>query len=176
MKTLFGCALLVLLLAAWIGPAAAFDVTRQPVTAPAELPGLYTLVLIGEAGSGSDAERLALFDPEGDGYTFRPVTPDYRVKRLAGLTAPAALAEAERFFAGHCAYNGYRVKSLALSNGVPVGYELLPDYPLALCENGNVVAASYIVGANGEIKVYTNLVLPVGDGPPFDKATLGKER
>ncbi|HSH12673.1 MAG TPA: hypothetical protein VLA15_02955, partial [Desulfurivibrionaceae bacterium] len=117
-----------------------------------------------------------LFDREGDLYSFRPVTPDYRVKRVGGLTAPAALAEAERFLAGHCAYNGYRVKSLALASGATVGHEVVPDYPVALCEYGNVVTVSYIVGDDGEIKVYTTLLLPVGDGQPFDKLGLGKGR
>lgn len=176
MKILFRFFPLFLLLAAGVAAAEPMALTRQSVAAPKELPGLFTLILIGEGGGSSNAERVALFDREGDVYSFRPVTPAYRVNRLGGLTAPAALAEAERFLAGHCAYNGYRIKSLALADEAPVGYELVPDYPVALCEYGNVVTVSYIVGDDGEIKVYTTLLLPVGDGQPFDKVGLGKER
>lgn len=177
MKILFRFFPLFLLLVAGAAAADAMELTSQPVAAPKELPGLFTLILIGEGGGSSDAERVALFDRDGDVYSFRPVTPAYRVKRLGGLTAPAALAEAQKFLAGHCAYNGYRVKSLALSGDVtPLGYELVPDYPVALCEYGNVVTVSYNVGDDNEIKVYTTLLLPVGDGQPFDKIGLGKER
>lgn len=176
MKMLFRFSPLFLLLAAGVATAEPMELLRQPVAAPKELPGLFTLILIGEGGGSSDAERVALFDREGDLYSFWPVTPEYRVKRLVGLTAPAALAEAERFFAGHCAYNGYRFKSLALASGATVGHELVPDYPVALCEYGNVVTVSYIVGDEGEIKVYTTLLLPVGDGLSFDKVGLEKER
>jgi hypothetical protein len=172
MQPLFRVFLLSLLLIAGAATAFAQELTRQPLAKPKELPGLFTLVLIGEAGGSSDAERVALLDPEGDAFTFRPVAPEYRVKTLVGLTAAAALSEAEKFFAGHCAYNGYRVKNLLLSTGASVGVELVPDYPVALCEYGNEVTVSYIVGDDGEIKVYTSLLLPVGDGLPFGKSGL----
>lgn len=165
---------LLLLLGGAEAAAGSLELTRQPVELSPELPGLFTLLLIGEAGSSSDAERVALFDLEGDAFSFLPVTPEYRVKRLGGLTAPAALAEAEGFFKGHCAYNGYRVKNLVLSSGPKVGRELVPDYPVALCETGNIVSVGYVVGDDGVIKVYTSLVLPVGDGLSFDKAGLEK--
>lgn len=158
---------LLLALVAGVPAAESLELTRQSITAPQELPGLCTLILIGEA-TGSDAERMAIFDLEGDAFSFRPVTPEYRVKRLGGLTVPAAVAEAEKFLKGHCAYNGYRSKSLVLSNGATVGQELVPDYPVALCESGNIVTVGYVVGADGVIKVYTRLILPIGDGLLFD--------
>lgn len=173
MTTIFRLFLL-LLLAGGAATAEGVEVTRETVATPRELPGLFTLLLIGEGGGGSDAERAAILDREGDAYSFLPVTPDYRVTRLGGQTAPAALAAAEKFFAGHCAYNGYRLKGLRLSTGPLAGYELVPDYPVALCESGNVVSVGYVVGDNGEIKVFTNLLLPVGDGLPFDKAGMEK--
>ncbi|NTV12652.1 MAG: hypothetical protein HGA96_01765 [Desulfobulbaceae bacterium] len=149
--------LLFLLLAPGGTSAESLTLSRQPVAAPQELPGLFTLILIGD-GSGNDPKRLAIFDLEGDAYSFRPVTPEYWVKRRGGLTVSAALAEAERFFAGHCAYNGYWLKSLALSIGATVGYELVPDYPAALCESGNLVTVGYQVGEAGVIKTYLSLI------------------
>lgn len=173
MQLIFRFFLLFLLLAGGTARAESLDITRQTVMEPKALPGLFTLILIGEANR-SDAERVAIFDLEGDTYSFRPVAPEYRVKKLGGLTAQAALAEAEKFFAGHCAYNGYRTKSLVVSSDTTVGYELIPDYPVALCEYGNLVTVGYVVGDDGVIKVYTSLILPVGDGF-FDKANLGNE-
>jgi hypothetical protein len=174
MKIFLRFFLVIMLLNGGNAVAESLSLSRQSSESPKELPGIFTLILIGEA-TGSDAERVALFDLEGDVYRFRPVTPEYRVKRLGGLSAAAALAAAEKFFKGHCAYNGYRVKSLVLSTGAAVGQELVPDYPVALCETGNTVSVGYVVGDDGEIKVYTSLLLPVGDGLSFGKADLEKE-
>lgn len=163
MKVLSRLFIAILLLSGTNAAAESLALSRQPVEAPEDLPGLFSLILIGEA-TGSDAERVALLDLEGDAVSFSPVMPEYRFKRLGGLTAPAALAEAEKFLKGHCAYNGYRIKSLLLSTGATVGLELVPDYPVALCETGNIVTVGYAVGADGVIRVYTNLILPVGGG------------
>jgi hypothetical protein len=149
--------LVMLLLSGCATVGQSLKMTRQPVGAPQDLPGLYTLVLIGD-GTGNDARRMAILDPEGDAYSFRPVTPEYWVKRLSGLTAPAALAAAEKFLAGHCAYNGYWLKGLLLSNGVAVGHEMIPDYPSAKCESGDVVIVGYRVGDDSVIKVYVSLI------------------
>ncbi|HSH12861.1 MAG TPA: hypothetical protein VLA15_03905, partial [Desulfurivibrionaceae bacterium] len=77
MKILFRFVPLCLLLIASCAAAEPMELTRQPVAAPKELPGLFTLILIGEGGGSSNAERVALFDREGDVYSFRPVTPAY---------------------------------------------------------------------------------------------------
>jgi hypothetical protein len=168
MRTMVKYSVLLMLLFGLAAAACAVDLSRETVAEPGKLPGTYTAVLIGGTFA-ADAERVAIFDLEGDGYSFLPVTPPYRVKKVEGLTASAALAEAEKLFSSHCAYNGYRVKSLKLPDGAIVGYELTPDYPPALCEWGNTVTVSYDVGSKGVIKVYTGLLLPVDDGPTFGK-------
>ena len=144
----------------WAGVAVATPgLTRNDVAVPGEIPGVFTLLLAG-ASYDNDPERVAILDLEGDGYTFQPVMADYKYSKVAGLTAAAALSQAEKYLSVHCAYNGYRLKSLALPDGKIVGYELIPDLPGALCEYGNVVMVSYKVGADGVIKVYTHLVMP----------------
>jgi hypothetical protein len=163
MKTMIGFSLVISLLLALVASACAVDLTRWTVDEPGKLPGLYTAVLIGGTYA-ADAERVAIFDLEGDGYSFRPVTAAYNFKKIEGVTATAGVSEAVRHFASHCAYNGYRVKSLALADGAVVGYEFTPDYPPSLCEWGNTVTVSYAVGPDGEIKVYTNLLLPEDNG------------
>ena len=64
------CGVSVLLLLANAVSAATLEVSRRPVAAPESLPGLYTLILIGEGGGSSDAERVAILDQEGDGLSF----------------------------------------------------------------------------------------------------------
>ncbi len=156
-----------------VSPAAAGGLVRAAVADAAKVPGTFTVVLVGGTFA-ADAERIAIFDLEGDRYHFHPVTSSYRVREIKGLKAPAALAAAVNLFSSHCAYNGYRVKSLKLTDGTLVGYELTPDYPPALCEWGNVVTVSYSVGADGEIKVYTWLQLPVEDDGFYDNDDLEK--
>jgi hypothetical protein len=168
MRRLTKIYLISLLLVGLAASACAMNLNRQLVAEPEKLSGSYTVVLVGGTFA-ADAERIAILDLEGDGYNFQPVTPEYRVKRVAGLTAATALAEAEKLFSPHCAYNGYRVRSLRLQDGVIVGYEAIPDYPPSLCEWGNTVTVGYKVGDSGEIKVYTNLMLPVDGGGSFDK-------
>lgn len=161
MRMLIRFVLLFLLLSAGVATVA-HGLTRSEVAAPGEIPGVFTMLLTG-ASYDNDPERAAILDLEGDGYTFQPVMPPYQFKKLTGLTAPAALPQAEKFLALHCAYNGYRLKGLTLSDGKIVGYELVPDLPAALCEYGNVVIVGYQVEADGVIKVYTSLALPKGD-------------
>ncbi len=168
MRALTRLYLLPLLLVGLAASACAVDLTRQLVAEPDMLPGTYTAILIGGTFA-ADADRVAILDLEGDGYSFQPVASDYRVKRIEGLSAAAALAEAVKLFSSHCAYNGYRIKSLKLSDGVFVGYEVTPDYPPSLCEWGNTVTVGYKVGAHGVIKVYTSLLLPVEGGGVIDK-------
>lgn len=158
MRMIFWFISLSLMLAGCVGVSESAKLKRQPTETPKELPGLFTLLLIGD-GSGNDALRMAIFDTEGDDYSFRPVVPEYWVKRQGGLSAPVALAEAERFFAGHCAYNGYRVKSLVLSTGVTVGNELIPDYPVIKCASGNEMTVGYVVGSDNVIKVFMSPLL-----------------
>lgn len=48
-------------------------------------------------------------------------------------------------------------------NGSLIGYEIIPDYPTALCEDGNEIRVNYGMGEQGEIKV-SWLLLKVDDG------------
>lgn len=154
--------ILVVLLLLWsAGVGSAAGLSRGEVATPREIPGVFTLLLAG-ASYDNDPERVAILDLEGDGYVFQPVMPDYRFRKVSGLTAAAALPQAEKYFSVHCAYNGYRLNSLALPDGKIVGYELIPDLPAGLCEYGNVPTAGYRVGDDGVIKVYTGLAMPRG--------------
>ncbi|MEN8135079.1 MAG: hypothetical protein ABFS18_06025 [Thermodesulfobacteriota bacterium] len=139
-----------------------FNLGRD-IVAPDSVTGSYNLILVGGT-FGADAERIVILDVETDGYSFRPVTGPGRVKNFPGMSGEAALKKAEDFFSSHCAYNGFLVKEMKLPDGSFIGYELTPDYPVALCEEGNVLSVSYGMGEGGEIKVYTWLHLKEEDG------------
>ena len=139
-----------------------FNLGRD-IVAPDSVTGSYNLILVGGT-FGADAERIVILDVETDGYSFRPVTGPGRVKNFPGMSSDTALKKAEEFFSSHCAYNGFLVKEMKLPDGSFIGYELTPDYPASLCEDGNVLRVSYGMGEGGEIKVYTWLLLKEEDG------------
>jgi hypothetical protein len=136
---------------------------RDLITEPTKIAGNYDLILIGGAHA-NDPDRIAIYDIPGDGYEFKPVTEEYRVKRLSGLSAQIALEKTKEFFSEHCAYNGFISKELTLPAGGSIGYEMIPDYPNILCEYGNEISVSYGKADNGVIKVYTRLMLREDDG------------
>lgn len=137
---------------------ATLKMERVNVPDPAVIDGTYNMIIIGGTFV-DDAERVVILDNINDNSTFRPVTLSENIKVVEGLTGAEALQRAEVFFEEHCAYNGYSMKKLNLPEGAFVGYELIPDYPFALCENGNILQVSYGQGNDGEIKVYTWLLL-----------------
>ncbi len=126
--------------------------------------GSFNMIRVGGTFA-DDADRIVILDFEDDAYFFNPVAGPGRVRQSPGIPADEALRRAELFFSAHCAYNGYQIRKLILpETGKPVGYELTPDYPASLCEAGNEVLVNYGKPENGEIKVYTSLLLKIKDG------------
>jgi hypothetical protein len=152
----------VMILGCWLltSGCAGLNVEREIVTDRRQLAGTYNLIQVGGT-FGNDAERVVILDIEGDAYSFRPVTGPGRVKNFTGLKVAAALRKAEEFFSDHCAYRDYQIRTLTLPGQGLLGYELTPNYPVVLCEYGNEVSISYGKGAEGEIKVYTRLLLEI---------------
>jgi len=134
----------------------------QKIVEPETITGVYNLVQVGGTFR-ADAERLVILDVENDNYTFRPVTVPGRVKNFPGLSAGTALRHAEEFFATNCAYNGYFVKEMKLPDGSFIGYEITPNYPSILCEDGNQVIVSYGMQEDNVIQVYTWLLFNKGE-------------
>lgn len=141
---------------------ASLQMERQIITDRSSISGRYNLIQIGGT-FGNDAERVVILDIEGDRYSFWPVTGPGRVKTFPGVEGSAALQQAEQFFADHCAYRNYQIRKLTLPGGGIVGYELTPDYPTFLCADGNETLISYVRGDDSQIKVYTRLLLKIGD-------------
>ncbi len=92
-----------------------------------EIDGTYTLLLHGNR-FGDDMETAAIFDKEGDPYTFEVFAPeyDYRVKK--GIQAKEALNEAERFVGSHRSFRRSILSRIFDKEGNIIGYELRPLY------------------------------------------------
>ena len=157
-----GASILACLLVA--GGCASGRMDRELIMDREGVTGSFDMIRVGGTFA-DDAERIVILDIEDDPYSFRPVAGPGRVRQSPGLSANEALRRAELFFSDHCAYNGYQLRKLILpETGKPVGYELTPNYPASLCEAGNEVLVNYTKPEDGEIKVYTSLLLKVKDG------------
>ena len=135
----------------------------QTIVEPETITGTYNLIQVGGTFA-ADAERVVILDVESDDYTFRPSTGPGRVKNFPGISGEDALKKADDFFSSNCAYNGFLARELNLPDGSFIGYEILPDYPTSLCEDGNEIRVSYGMGDEGEIKVFTWLLFKVDEG------------
>ena len=140
-----------------------------------DIDGTYNLIMVGGTFV-ADAERIVILDAANDNNTFRPVTFPGRVNIVSGLGAEEALQKAEMFFAEHCAYDGFQIKKLSRPDGGFIGYELIPDFPPSLCEDGNVMQVGYGPGDEGETKVYTWLLLKRDNSDSrIDNAVISEE-
>ena len=135
----------------------------QNIVEPENVTGTYNMIQVGGTFA-ADAERVVILDVETDDYSFRPSTGPGRVKNFPGVNAEEALKRTGEFFSTNCAYNGYLIKDLRLPDGSFLGYEITPDYPSALCEDGNEVRISYGMDEGTEITVYTWLLFKVDEG------------
>ncbi|KAF0143311.1 MAG: hypothetical protein FD156_2730 [Nitrospirae bacterium] len=124
--------LLILLFAAASGIAApsSFAAETALKTRPAkaaDITGVFTLILYGGRHS-SDIETIAVFDLEGDRYTFEPYAPefDYRIKK--GLSVKDALHDAETFISRHRSFRSAQLRRIMDRKGKTIGYELRPLY------------------------------------------------
>lgn len=91
---------------------------------------IYSLIFYG-ARHGNDLESVAIFDIEGDEYTFAPYAPDFDFEIERGLDYEMAIGRARKFISWHPLYQISELRKITLSGRV-IGYELRPlYYPLA---------------------------------------------
>jgi len=111
---------------------------------PAEVQGSYTLILYG-CGSRDTIENVAILDREGDGYAFVLAAPDFSYTVKSGLSAEAALGEAEQFI--RCNINVMRsqLRRVLGPSGAVVGFAVMPLYPVIQFGREDVIDVQYTV-------------------------------
>lgn len=104
---------------------------RTEAANDAGIEGTYTLILYGSRHI-NDIETIAIFDKEGDKYTFDMYAPDFDYKSIKGVPAKDALSKAYGFISWHHLFYGSRLSKILDDKGAIIGYELKPLYdPLA---------------------------------------------
>jgi hypothetical protein len=115
----------------------------------------YTLILYG-GRHYNDLETIAIFDIEGDGYTFEPFAPNFDYLLKKGLSSEEAMINARAFVSGHFAFRRALLSKILNKEGAVIGYELRPIYyPLLLGESDPIDVDYW--QKNGKIKVTISL-------------------
>lgn len=100
---------------------------RTEQAADSEVTGNYTLILHGGRYS-EDIENVAIFDKEGDPYTFEIFAREDNYTVQKGVPAKEALDTAQKFVSFHRSVRGTKLNRIIDKDGNTIGYELRPLY------------------------------------------------
>lgn len=115
----------------------------------------YSLILYGNRHF-NDIETVAIFDVEGDEYTFDPFAPDFDYSIKKGLSSERAMNLAEIFVRSHYAYRTSQISKILDKKGNVIGYELRPLYYPLVFGVSDVIDVDYWQ-KNGKIKITIKL-------------------
>jgi len=120
-------AMIVILFALIFQSCATGKHLRTEQAADSEITGNYTLMLHGGRYS-EDLENVAIFDKEGDPYTFEIAAREDNYTVQKGVPAKEALDVAKKFVSFHRSVRGTKLNRLVDKEGNIIGYELRPLY------------------------------------------------
>lgn len=130
---------------------------KTEAASPSEISGTYRLILYGHRFA-NDVETLAIFDREGDGFTFEPFAPDFDFKIKKDLPAAEALKEAQEFVSFHRDFWRSQLSKILDAKGNIIGFELRPLYYPLDYGVSDILDVYYWPKDNGRIKVTIKLI------------------
>jgi len=110
----------------------------------ADVQGKFTLLLYG-CSSRNDLANIAIFDKEGDPYSFEIYAPDFSYAIKAGLNATEALQEAERFVRCNFQSERSQLRRILSPAGAGIGFELRPLYSVVTFGKDDVLDVRYVI-------------------------------
>ena len=116
-------ALIAILISSCAGP----QYLKSVNAIPQEISGTCDLFLYGHRYS-DDFKNIAFLIPAGGKYAFRLYAPEFYYAVMKGLSADAAIEEAERFVKFHYSFQRSQLSKILDYEGRVVGYELRPLY------------------------------------------------
>ena len=147
---------------------AAGEHLKTGLAAPNEVKGVFTLILYG-GRYFNDLETIAIFDMEGNGYTFEPYAPEFDYKIKKGLSAKEALREAEDFIRGGPDFQRAQLSKI-LAGGHIIGFELRPLYRSFAYGISDVLDVDYRLEGNKvivKVKLLPEIERRLFDGDMF---------
>jgi|WetSurMetagenome_2_1015567.scaffolds.fasta_scaffold528688_1 hypothetical protein len=148
------------LLGSFVGIPSAYALEtplKTEAASPKELTGTYRLILYGHRFA-NDVETVAVFDREGDGYTFDVFAPDFDFKIKKDVPAAEALKEAQEFVSFQRDFWRSQLSKIIDSKGDVVGFELRPLYNPVVYGVSDILDVYYWPKENGRIKVTIKLI------------------
>ena len=110
----------------------------------ADVQGTFTLLLYG-CSFRDDLANIAVFDREGDPYSFEIRAPDTSFTRKAGLRGAEAMREAERFVRCNIRSERSQLRRVLSPAGAAIGFELRPLYPVTAFGKDDVLDVRYVM-------------------------------
>lgn len=117
---------------------------KTEVADPAEVRGKFTLLLYG-SGFSDNLVNVAIFDKEGDPYSFEIYAPEFSFSTRTGLDGEQALQEAEKFVRRHIRSEGSRLRRVLGPAGSVVGFELRPLYAVSAFGTDDILDVTYSI-------------------------------
>jgi hypothetical protein len=140
----FFLAALVILAVIGIAALSGDRLLRTEPATPADVQGMFTLHFHG-CGSREDIENVAIFDREGDAYSFVIADPALSCTARTGMPAAEAIRDAERFVRCNIHVERSRLRRILGPAGAVVGFELAPLYPVEMFGRDDVIDTRYTI-------------------------------
>jgi hypothetical protein len=134
--------IILIVLAAVILSCAPGRYLRTEPAGTSGIGGNYSLMLHGGRFS-EDIENVAIFDKEGDQYTFEIFTREYNYTLEKNVPAKEALDKAQKFVSRHRSFMRSRLSSILDPSGNVIGYELRPLYQMFEFGGPNALSVYY---------------------------------
>ncbi len=125
-----------------------------------EVQGTFTLMLYGGV-SASDPENVAILKPESDGHAFEIAARGIDYKVVKGLSAEAALAEAEKFLGSNIDSEQTQLVKIMSADGAILGFEVKSLYDPLRFGTPDVVDTHYTLKGN-TVRAWINIDPEVG--------------
>ncbi len=125
-----------------------------------EVQGTFTVMLYGGI-SASDPENVAILKPESDGHSFEIAARGLDYKVVKGLSAEAALAEAEKFLGNNIDAGQTQLVKILGTDGAILGFEVKSLYEPERFGMPDVVDTHYTIKGD-TVRAWINIDPEVG--------------
>jgi len=153
-------ALITILISSCAGP----QYLKSVNAVPQEISGTCDLFLYGHRYS-DDFKNIAFLIPAGGKYAFRLYAPEFYYAVRKGLSAGAAIEEAERFVKFHYSFQRSQWSKILDPEGNAVVFELRPIYSSPAFAYSDVFDVHYII-QGGKVVASVGLKPEIEERPP----------
>ena len=152
---LITCALMSLILLAITFSCATGNHLRTAKVSESDISGVFTVMFFGSTYM-NDPKTVAVFDLEGDQYTFEPYARDDEFVIERGMPAREAVKKAQLFVGQHSFYFDSYIRNISDENGRVIGYELRPLYHSRAYGRSDILSVHYRIKAD-KVNVFVDI-------------------